>query len=148
MVVDERSLFKAAWHVLVLDFLATVLLAGAPAPDDEFVTGLVRVSGAAFRLTPRADRVTTTGGLTLTTTVRVVDRVHDNTTDGRALALPPHTTGLAPVDVRLLSVAHHAHCCAAADVYPADLTAGHAQRRVAALLAEQLNARPGRTCQL
>src|SRR5271166_2031598 len=131
-----------------LDFLAPVLLAGAPASDDELVARFVPIAGAALGLAPRADRVTATGGLTLATTVRVVYRVHDDTTDGRALALPPHTTGLAPVDIRLLGVAHHAHGRAAADVDAADLTAGHTQRRVAALLAEQLNARPGRACEL
>src|SRR6201999_4210205 len=90
VVVHERTLFQAAWHVLLLDFLATVLLAGAPASDNELVTGLVRVPGTALGLTPRADRVATTGGLALTTTVRVVHRVHHDTTDGRTLALPAH----------------------------------------------------------
>ena len=36
---------------------------------------------------------------------RVIDRVHGYATDGRALALPAHASGLAPVDVRLLGVA-------------------------------------------
>src|SRR5246127_702677 len=124
--------------------LARVLLAGAPASDDELVTELVRMAGTPFLLAPRADRVTATRGLTLAATVRVIDRVHDHAADRRALALPPHPTGLAPVDVCLLGVADLADRCAAAHVDAADLTAGHPQRRVAALLAEQLDARPGR----
>src|SRR3954470_1160638 len=112
MVVDERALLQAAWHRWVL---LALVLAGAPASDDELVARLV-LAGAALGLAPRAHRVTTTGGLTLTTTVRVVDRVHHDTADGGALALPPHTTGLAPVDVGLLGVADLADRCAAAHV--------------------------------
>src|SRR6185437_11143603 len=131
MVVDERTLLKAAWHRLLLP---VVLLAGAPASDDELVAWLVRLAGTAFGLTPRADRVTATGGLTLTTAVRVVDRVHHDTADGGALALPPHAARLAPVDVGLLGVADLAHRRTAAHVDAADLTGGHTQRGVGALL--------------
>src|SRR5690348_15882138 len=62
--------------------LPVVLLAGAPASDDELVAWLVRLAGTAVRLTPRADRVTATGGLALAAAVRVVDRVHHDTADG------------------------------------------------------------------
>src|SRR6185437_9523417 len=127
---------------------ATVLLAGTPAPDDELVAGLVGMAGAALGLAPGAHRVATTRGLPLTTTVRVVHRVHDHTTDRRALALPPHAAGLAPVDVRLFGVAHLAHGGAASHVDAADLAAGHTQGRVGTLLTEQLNARTGRSRQL
>ena len=41
----------------------------------------------------------TTGGLTLTTTVWVVHRVHGDTTNGWANTLPAHAAGLTPVDV-------------------------------------------------
>jgi hypothetical protein len=54
MVVDERTLFKAARHRLLLP---VVLLAGTPASDDELVALLVAFTGAALGLTPRADRV-------------------------------------------------------------------------------------------
>ena len=105
---------------------------------------LFGLAGAAFGLAPRADRVATTGGLALATTVRVVDRVHGDTADGRALALPAHAAGLAPVDVRLLGVADLADGGAAAHVDVADLAGGHAQLRVAALLGDELDARAGR----
>src|SRR6476659_8670560 len=62
MAVDERTLFKAAWHRLLLP---VVLLAGTPASDDELVAGLVLLAGAALGLTPRADRVTAARGLAL-----------------------------------------------------------------------------------
>src|SRR4051795_2654634 len=81
---------------------SSALLAGTTATDDQLVAVLVGTTGAALGLAPRGDRVTAAGGLALATTVRVVDRVHGDTTDGRALALPAHAAGLAPVDVRLL----------------------------------------------
>src|SRR5699024_4203001 len=93
----------------------------------------------------RADGVTSTGRLALATTVRVVDRVHDDTTDGGALALPPHAAGLAPVDVRLLGVADLADRGAAAQIDVADLAGGHAQLRVGPVLGDQLHRGTSRT---
>src|SRR4051794_36143366 len=124
--------------------LLLALLAGAAPADDHPVARLAPMAGAALRLALRIDRVATTGGLTLTATVRVVDRVHGHTADGRALALPPHPAGLAPVDVGLLGVAHLADRRPAAHVHVADLAGGHAQLRVLALLGDQLHAGPGR----
>src|SRR6185503_21381253 len=60
--------------------------------------------------------------------------------DGRALALPAHAAGLAPVDVRLLGVAHLADGRAAAHVDVADLARRHAQLRVPTLTGDQLDA--------
>src|SRR6201999_154136 len=60
----------------------------AAAAADQPVTGLVLMAGAAFRLTPRANRMPAAGALALTTAERVVDRVHRDTAHGRALALP------------------------------------------------------------
>src|SRR5258707_4863116 len=145
MAVDERTLLQAAWHRLLLP---VVLLAGAPASDDELVAQLVATAGAALGLTPRADRVTAAGGLALAAPVRVVDRVHHDTADGGALALPPHAAGLTPVDVGLCGVTDLADGGAAAHVDAADLTGGHAQGRVGAFLAEQLDAGASRPRQL
>src|SRR5207342_2566175 len=101
VVVDEGALLQAARHLSVPSAL---VLAGLAATDDLGVAGLAP-AGAALGLAPRRHRVTTTGRLALATTVRVVDGVHDDTADGRALALPAHAAGLAPVDVGLLGVA-------------------------------------------
>src|ERR1700709_2738011 len=79
-------------------------LAGLATTDDHGVACFA-LAGAALGLAPRGHRVASTGGLALTTAVWVVDRVHDDTADGRATALPAHAAGLAPVDVRLLGVA-------------------------------------------
>jgi hypothetical protein len=59
---------------------------------------LVFVTCAAFWLTPRGNRRTTTRGLTFTTTEWVVDRVHGNTTSLWANALPTVTSGLTDLD--------------------------------------------------
>src|SRR5690242_19785083 len=112
VVVHERTLFQTPWHLRLL--LAPLVLVAAT--HDQAVALLVCAAGTALRHAPRADRVATTGGLALTTAVRVVDRVPGDTTDGRALALPAHAAGLAPVDVRLLSVADLADGRAAARV--------------------------------
>src|SRR5687767_1104004 len=121
----------------------SALLVGAPAAHDHGVTGLP-LARPALRLALRVHRVASTGGLALTTTVRVVDRVHGDTADGRALALPPHAAGLSPVDVGLLGVAHLADGGAAAHVDVADLARGHPQLREAALTGDQLDAGAGR----
>ena len=90
----------------------------------------------------------TTGGLTLTTTVRVVDRVHNDTTDGRANALPAHTASLAPADVHLVSVADLTHGGAATDVDAADFRRRHTQDGVLAFLTQQLDGSTSRAGQL
>src|SRR5690606_1875022 len=102
VVINEGALLKTAWHLLSL---LLALLAGVAAANDELVALFILVTGAAFFLAPRRDRVTSTRGLALTTTVRVVDRVHDDTANGWANALPAHAASLTPVDVRLLGVA-------------------------------------------
>src|SRR3954462_10146203 len=117
--------------------LLSALLAGAAAADDHLVARLVRAAGTALGLTPRAHRVATAGGLALTTAVGVVDGVHRDTTHRRALALPAHPAGLAPVDVGLLRVADLADRGTAAGVDVADLTGRHAQLRVGAVLGDE-----------
>src|SRR5688572_10093759 len=101
VLVDEGALLKTAWH---LPLLLLALLAGVASANDVLVAFLVGVTRTAFLLAPRSHGVTSTGRLALTTTVRVVDRVHRDTADGRADVLPAVAAGLAPVDVRLLGV--------------------------------------------
>src|SRR5690606_2828623 len=117
----------------------SALLAGTTATDDELVARLVRAAGTALRLAPGADRVTPTGRLALTTTVRVVDRVHGHAADRGALALPPHPAGLAPADVRLLGVADLTDRRTAAQVDVADLPRGHPELAVGPLLRDELH---------
>src|SRR3954467_5029065 len=74
---------------------SSALLAGTTATDDQLVAVLVGTTGAALGLAPRAHRVTATGGLALTATVRVVDRVHRDSTDRRVLSPHPRAAALA-----------------------------------------------------
>src|SRR6476659_10427440 len=120
----------------------SALLAGLAATDDLRVRGLA-LARTALGLAPGGHRVTTTGRLALATTVRVVDGVHDDTADGRALALPAHAAGLAPVDVGLLGVADLAHGGAAADVDVAHLAGRHPQLGAGAFLRDELGAVAG-----
>src|SRR5262249_20333074 len=141
VVVDEGALLQAAWHLLQL---LLALLAGVTTTDDELVAFLVGAAGTTLGLTPRADRVTTTGGPALTTPLRVGDRVHGDATDGRADALPAVAAGLAPVDVRLLGVAHLADRRAAARIDVADLARGQTQLGVRAVLRDEADRGAGR----
>src|SRR3954449_6532971 len=144
VVVDERALLQTTWH---LAGSLSALLAGLATPDDHAVAFLAG-AGPALGLAPRGHRVATTRGLTLTTTVRVVDRVHRDTTDGRALALPAHPARLAPVDVRLLAVAHLTEGGPAAPVDHPDLAGRHPQGGHPAFLRDQLDAGTGGTTHL
>src|SRR5215468_4600855 len=117
---------------------STASPSAAPAADDHLVA-LLAAPGASLGLAVRVHRVTATGRLALTATVRVIDRVHGDAAHGRALALPAHAAGLAPVDVGLLGVAHLADRGAAAHVDVADLAGWHAQLREGAFLGDQLH---------
>src|SRR5690349_15803321 len=145
VLVDEGALLETARHLLLL---LLALLADGATTDDELVALLVGATGTALGLTPRADRVATTGGLALTTTVRVVDRVHRDTADGRAHALPALAAGLAPVDVRLLGVADLADRGAAAQIDVADLARGQTQLGVGAVLGDEAHRGAGRAGEL
>src|SRR6185312_8934393 len=118
---NERTLLQATWHV---SRLLSLVLARTAATNNQLVALFVGTAGAAFALTVRVDRVTSTGGLAFTTTMRVINRVHDNTADGRANALPAHAASLTPVDVGLLSVSNFADGCAAARIDVADFAGG------------------------
>src|SRR5699024_5580659 len=107
VVVDEGALLQTARHIVVLSLSA--LLTGAPTTHDELVARLIRPTRPSLFLTPGADRVSTTRSAALTTTVGVVHRVHHDTAHVRALALPAHAAGLAPVDVGLFGVTDSAH---------------------------------------
>ena len=77
--------------------------------------------------------------LAFATTVRVVDRVHNRTTDGRADALPAVTASLADLDVGMLGVADFANGRAAGEQHAAHLRRGHAQNGVLAFLTHELD---------
>src|SRR5262249_36341997 len=120
----------------------TLLLPAAPAADDELVGFLVLAAGALAerRHAPGRDRVTTALRLALAAAVRVVDRVHRRPADGRALAEPARTAGLAAADVAVVDVAHLAHGGATRQQHAPHLPGREAERRVALALGHKLAA--------
>src|SRR5690606_29775330 len=73
--------------------------------DDHVIGALVRTSLRALgREAPRRHRMTTTGSTTFTTTVRVINRVHGNTTNSRTNTTPALGTGLAQRTQAVLGV--------------------------------------------
>ena len=89
--------------------------------------------------------MTAAGGLTFTTTVRVVDRVHRNAAVGGLDATPAVRAGLADGHVLVVRVANLADRRHALDQHAAGLAGRQLQQRVIAFLRDQLHLRAGRT---
>jgi hypothetical protein len=109
--LNKRSFFRTSTHKSS-SFLSALLAVSAS--YDELIGRLVGLSGLITerRLTPRGNRAgTTNGGFTLTTTVRVVIRVHNRTADGRSPAHIAFSSCFTDFDVRMVSVAYNADCC-------------------------------------
>src|ERR1022692_3754949 len=70
----------------------------------------------------------------------MVNGVHRDTADARSAALPPAAPSLAELDVALLGVADLTDGGPAGRVHPTNLTRGHPQVSLLALLGQQLDA--------
>src|ERR1700722_2977584 len=118
----------------------------AAAVDDEHIGPLV-VAGliSAGRLAPWGYRVTSARGLTFTTTVRVIDRVHRNTAVRRTNALPAVASGLTDRDILVVRVANLANRRHALDEHLAGLARGQLQKSVIAFFGNQVDLCAGRT---
>src|SRR6185503_17789005 len=98
MLVDERSFFNGASHLLL-----------APPVHNEFVCALVVARlVAAGRLAPRSHRVTPAGRFAFTAAMRVIDRVHRNAAIVRAPAEPAASACFAERNVFVIAVADYA----------------------------------------
>src|SRR5690606_37570123 len=140
--VDERAFPGGAGHRLAS-------LLHVAATDDELVRGLVLAgAGALGVLAPRGDRRTAARGATLTTTVRVVDRVHGDAADVRTEAHVTLAARLAEVLVHVVGIRHRAHRGHAAVQDHAQLARAEADLGVAGVAADQLGVGAGRTGQL
>src|SRR5699024_9584531 len=135
VAVDAGAVLYATWHLGLL----SALLAGATTTNNLGVAAFVGLACTTLELTPGADRVASTGGLTLTTTVGVVHWVHHNTANGRALALPATPACFAPADVHLFTVADCTHGGAATCFDVPDSAGRHTQWCVFPFLSNQLN---------
>src|SRR5690606_35547131 len=113
---------------------------------DHAVGALVRTRPIALaRRTPRAHRLARFTSTTLTTTMRVIDRVHRHTANGRANAAPTIRTGLADLAQAMLFVTDFADGGAALDVHAADLARAQTKLGVRTFASEQLHRSTGST---
>src|SRR5690606_13377094 len=114
--------------------------------DDHVIGALVSAGLRALsREAPWRHRMTTTGGTTFTTTVRVIDRVHRDTTDGRTNALPAFGTGLTQRAQTVLGVRDFAQGRTALGQHLAHLTGTQTQGHVGAFTRYQLSRSTRRT---
>ena len=74
----------------------------------------------------------------VTTTHRMVVRVHGHTADGRANTQPTCATSFAQVDIALVRIGNTANCCQTIGMNFAQLTAVHFNLRINAVLTHQL----------
>ena len=84
--------------------------------------------------------MTTTRGAAITTAVRVVDRVHDDTAVMRTLAAPNRTTSLAVVDVGVIRVRNRTDRSKAGAVHETLFARVQAKDRHALVTTDQLDA--------
>src|ERR1700733_5300959 len=104
-MLDTTNLLLARLGVALCCVTVTSLF--GPTFDDEDIGPLVVASlVTAGRLTPRRDGMTSARGFTFATTVRVIDRVHRNTTVGGTNTFPAVAPGLADGDVLVVRVAN------------------------------------------
>src|SRR5579884_560057 len=142
---SSRSSTNGPFLLLRLIQLPLVLPA-ATAANDQLVGFLVLRAGALAerRHAPGRDRVAAALRLPLAAAVRVVDGVHRGAAHGRTLAEPAAAARLADRDVAVLDVPDLADGRAAGEEHAAHLARRQPQRRVAAVLRDELHARAGR----
>ena len=92
--------------------------------------------------------LTTNGGVTFTTAVRMVVRVHYNAAVCRTNAQPTGTTSFTDADVFSVDVANHTDGSTAVDVYFTDFARGQTQQSVVAFFCHQLSAGASTTSHL
>jgi hypothetical protein len=80
-----------------------------------------------------------------TTTVRVVDRVHDHTANGRTNTAPTHRTSFTDLAQAVFGVADFTDGCAAFDVHATHFTRAQTHLSVGAFTGHQHNAGAGGT---
>ena len=92
--------------------------------------------------------MTTTGAFTLTTTMRMINRVHGNTTGLRTFTEPAITACLTNLDILVISITNLADCCTTILVNEANLTRRKTQLSILSLLSSDHCIGSGTACQL
>jgi hypothetical protein len=86
----------------------------------------------------------TSRGLSFSTTMWVIDWVHNNTTDSWATSLPTRTSSFSGVDIRLFSVTDNTNGGAATDIDISDFTRWHTELCVWTIFSNELYASASR----
>src|SRR5690606_39239360 len=131
--IDKRTFLQRTRHVV-----SPLLLAATT--DNHVVCALVGPSlGTLGGEAPRRHRMTTTRSTPFTTTMRVVDRVHGDTTNGRTYAAPASGTGLAQGAQAVLTIGRFAQGGAALAEDLAHLAGTQANGDIGTFTGYQLN---------
>src|SRR5258708_28703623 len=133
--------------------LLTAWLAAISADQDEGVGWLGTTAGreAFGELAPRGDKLlttTTTLGLTLTTTVGVIDRVHGHTTNARTATEPAIAASLAERFIAVFSVPDFTDRGTALRIDDADFAGRHLKLSSAVFNGYELETHTSRTSKL
>src|SRR5262249_51212367 len=129
VLVDERALLCASRHKTLFPSAA----------QNEFVGPLVVARlVTASRLSPRSHWVTSPGGLSFTTAVRMVDWIHRHTAVYWTTSQPSLTTSLADRDVLMIGIPDLAHRRHAIDKHLTCLARRQLQRCVIAFFRDKL----------
>src|SRR4051794_39614270 len=89
--------------------------------------------------------MTTGCSFTFTATVRVIDRIHNNTANGRTNAAPTHRASLTDLAQVVLAVAHFTHGCSALDMHTTNFAGTQTDLSVSAFTCHQHDASAGGT---
>src|SRR5450830_1310743 len=118
----------------------------ATARDDHGSSTLVAACLLTLSLlTPWRNWMTTSCGLTFTTTVRMVNRVHDHTANGRTNTTPTHRTRFTDLTQAVFGIADFTYGSAAFDVHTANFTGAQTNLSVSTFTSHQHNAGAGST---
>src|SRR5574343_946549 len=116
------------------------------AVNDHAVRALVAAGAITLGgLTPRVNRHAPFTGLAFTTTVRVIDRVHDGTANGRTDTTPTLGTGFTDLAQVVFFVADFANRCTALDVHATNFARAETNLSIDAFTSQQLYRGTGRT---
>src|SRR6185437_12449233 len=128
---------------------AYLLARRVTATDDELVRSLVLAGLLALGgLAPRGHRVAAARGLALAAAVRMIDRVHGNTTHDRPMAEPAGAAGLADHGILVVRVRNRTDGRQALGRDQAQLAGAELELGVAGVLADQLGVGAGGARQL
>ena len=119
--------------------------------QDQFAGSFLVLPGTSTKstLAPRSNRTLTTNrGVTFTTAMRMVVRVHRNTAVSRTDTKPTGTAGFTKGQVFVIQVADFADGCTAVDVDLTELTRGETEQGIAAFLSHELDTSASRTAKL